>query len=128
MPVFSQEAVAPAIEDNKTLDLAKHVQNADTDMINADGNKGSVNLSMAYASALARWWYLGSPAGGATSAWSASLTSQICQALRRRLCPIRAAPPRFAPDRAPRAHEQGANSTRSFNQKDQDYCALELKH
>ena len=51
MPVFSQEAVAPAIEDNKTLDLAKHVQNADTGMINADGNKGSVNLSMAYANA-----------------------------------------------------------------------------
>merc|ERR1712232_1384986 len=51
MPVFSQDAAARTIAEQKIADLDKRVQDAGTEVVNAKNGKGSATLSMAYAGA-----------------------------------------------------------------------------
>merc|ERR1712039_696724 len=51
LPLFSQVPAAQTLSAEKIVALDKHTQDADTDVVNAKGGKGSATLSMAYAGA-----------------------------------------------------------------------------
>merc|ERR1711976_540566 len=51
LPLFSQDAAGKKIPADKLADLAKRVQDAGTEVVNAKNGKGSATLSMAYAGA-----------------------------------------------------------------------------
>merc|ERR1712176_1667163 len=51
LPLFSQDAAAKTIPDDKIPDLDKRVQDAGTEVVKAKNGKGSATLSMTYAGA-----------------------------------------------------------------------------